>query len=333
MNTLKGWIFVFAVFTVTSSCLAQDFSPLAATISKDIVASGRKSVAVVDFTNLNGQPTELGRYLAEEFSDALVTDARSFDVIDRTHLEEILQEHKLESTGLISPSTIMQLGKISGVQTIVTGTITPFEDSVSLSVQVIDTQSARVFGAGTLSVPRTKTISQLLAESAGSGGSDGSSPGASSSNSSNAEARNSASGSARAQQLHLAPVHFGNGEFSINMTGCAAKGNKILCGGHITDTASSAKTIEFFPSSYMVDASGNQSTPVQQGAQYTIGVQIGSEKSRAVCCLTDTLQPDLPMSFRVWAVGLSPGTPYVSIVLNTSTHGTAIIRHVPVLKN
>lgn len=327
MKTLRGWIAVAAAFALVSSCFAQDFSPLAATISKDIVASGRKSVAVVDFTNLNGQPTELGRYLAEEFSDALVADAKSFDVIDRTHLEEILQEHKLESTGLISPSTIMKLGKISGVQTIVTGTITPFEDSVSLSVQVIDTQSARVFGAGTFSVPRTKTISQLLAESTGGASSGGSNTGSSSSG-----AQNTDSGSAQAQQVHLAPVHFANGNFTINMMGCKVNGEKILCEGHITDTGSSAEQLITLESSYMLDASGDESKAVQSyGFPCRIGIQVGSKRENPVCSSDTEFQPGLAMKFWVWASGLSLDTPDVSIVLNTES-GTAIMRNVPVLK-
>src|SRR5437899_296918 len=55
------------------------------------LSAGKKTVAVVDFTDLQGNVTELGRYLAEEFSTALVEEPRSFDVIDRIHLKVILQ--------------------------------------------------------------------------------------------------------------------------------------------------------------------------------------------------------------------------------------------------
>ena len=50
-------------------CVAQDLRSLASTVSQHISGSGRKSVAVVDFTDLDGNPTKLGRFLAEEFSD------------------------------------------------------------------------------------------------------------------------------------------------------------------------------------------------------------------------------------------------------------------------
>lgn len=148
-------------------CTAQDLRATAADLSQHISASGRKSVAVTDFTDLDGNPTELGRYLAEEFSDALFAEAKGFEVIDRTHLKAILQEHKLATTGLIDPSTARMLGQIAGVDTLVTGTITPFEEYVHLSVKVLDTETARILAADTIDVPRTKTISDLIAAAAG----------------------------------------------------------------------------------------------------------------------------------------------------------------------
>src|ERR1700733_16261592 len=118
---------VVVVFLATSLSAAQDLRSLASTISQHISSSGRKSAAVVDFTDLDGTPTKLGRFLAEEFSDALFSQASNFDVVDRTHLKALLQEHKLATTGLIDPATARELGRLAGVETLVTGTLTPFE--------------------------------------------------------------------------------------------------------------------------------------------------------------------------------------------------------------
>src|SRR5271154_2443233 len=94
----------------------QEVKQLSAKIAESISKSGRKTVAVVDFTDLEGNVTELGRFLAEEFSVALAGDAKEFEVIDRTNLKTILQEHKLASTGIIDPQTARKLGEIAGVQ-------------------------------------------------------------------------------------------------------------------------------------------------------------------------------------------------------------------------
>jgi hypothetical protein len=71
-------------------------------LSSAITKSGKKTVAVVDFTDLQGRVTEFGRFLAEEFSVALSADQSGFKVIDRTNLKTILQEHKLASTGVLT---------------------------------------------------------------------------------------------------------------------------------------------------------------------------------------------------------------------------------------
>jgi TolB-like protein len=142
----------------------QEVKQLSIQMAEAITKSGKKSVAVVDFTDLQGNVTELGRFLAEEFSVALAMAAKDFQVIDRTNLKTVLQEHKLASTGIIDPQTARKVGEITGVQALVSGTTTPFGDSVRLSVKVLDAATARVIGGFTADIPRTKAIEELLAK-------------------------------------------------------------------------------------------------------------------------------------------------------------------------
>jgi hypothetical protein len=55
-----------------------------------------------------------------------------------------------------------KIGQIAGAQALVTGTITPFGDSVRLSVKVLDAETAKVIGAVTSDMPRTNTVDELL---------------------------------------------------------------------------------------------------------------------------------------------------------------------------
>jgi len=166
-NRSKSLLLSLVIVVTVSPLWAQDMRPLSSALAKSIAASGRKTVAVVDFTDLQGNVTELGRFLAEELSVALTGDARNFEVIDRTHLKTILQEHKLATTGLIDPQTARKLGQIAGVDTLVTGNITPFGDSVRLSAKVLDTSTARIIGAASTDVPKTKAIEKLLGHGIG----------------------------------------------------------------------------------------------------------------------------------------------------------------------
>ncbi len=146
----------------TVPLFAQDMKTVSSSLASRIAASARKTVAVVDFTDLQGNATELGRFLAEQLSEDLVNDANGFRVIDREHLKTILQEHKLAATGLIDPTTIRKLGQIAGVDALVTGAITPFGDTVKLSAKVLDTSTAETIAAATIEVPKTKAIEDLL---------------------------------------------------------------------------------------------------------------------------------------------------------------------------
>ncbi|MGQ9571352.1 MAG: FlgO family outer membrane protein [Thermodesulfovibrionales bacterium] len=168
MKDVKVWR-LLGVLIALSSLMAQplmaydkEIKGLALTIGEQIAKAGKRSVAVVDFTDLQGNVTELGRFIAEEFSVALFGTGGVFEVIDRTHLKSILQEHKLALTGLIDPSTARKLGQIAGVHTIITGTITPFGDCVRLSAKVLDTETARVIGASSVEIAKTKAIEELL---------------------------------------------------------------------------------------------------------------------------------------------------------------------------
>ena len=150
------------IFPKLTLAYEQEISNLSSAIAWKASAAGKKTIAVVDFTDLQGNVTELGRFLAEELSVSLSSASKGFDVVDRTHLKSLLAEHKLSSTGLIDPKTARELGKIAGVDALVTGTITPFGDSIRLSIKVLDTETAKVIGASTANIAKTKAIEELL---------------------------------------------------------------------------------------------------------------------------------------------------------------------------
>ena len=135
---------------------------LSAKMAQKIVNSGKSKIAVVDFTDLKGNVTELGRFLAEEFSVALLESSQGFEVVDRTHLQSILKEHKLSETGLIDPQTARKLGQFAGVDALVTGSITPLGESVRLAVKVLDVESAKVISATSGNIPATDAIKTLM---------------------------------------------------------------------------------------------------------------------------------------------------------------------------
>lgn len=141
----------------------KEIQGISSTLAENITKAGKKMIAVVDFTDLQGNVTELGRFIAEEFSVTFAGAGKGFEVVDRTHLKSILTEHKLSASGIIDPQTARKLGQIAGVDALITGTITPFGDSVRLSVKILDTATAKVLGASSGDIAKTKAIEELLA--------------------------------------------------------------------------------------------------------------------------------------------------------------------------
>lgn len=163
---LAGFMFFIALTlmgTTPAKAYENEINSVSTTIGGKIVASGKKLVAVIDFVDLQGSVTELGRFLAEEFSTAIAGSGKGFEVVDRANLKMILAEHKLSATGIIDPATARKLGQVAGVQALITGTITPFGDSVRLSVKVLDTETAKVISAASVNIAKTKAIEELLA--------------------------------------------------------------------------------------------------------------------------------------------------------------------------
>ena len=236
--------FLFAI----PVCAAQDFQPLAANISQRINAAGRKSVAVIDFTDLDGNPTKLGRFLAEEFSDALFAEAKNFDVIDRTHLKVILQEHKLATSGLIDPATARKLGQITGVQALVSGTITPFEEHVHLSLKVLDTETAKIVAASTFDVPKTKTIGDLMTSEASPSGSPTPPVGR--------------TGNLQKGEAGVVPPGITRDDLLFVSRGCRDKGSTTTCFFSITNKSETTRRM-WFTGDFLVDSSGNQYNHMQ----------------------------------------------------------------------
>ncbi len=67
-----------------------------------------------------------GGALADLVTDQLV-NTNSFNVVDRSHLGAVLQEHALSASGEVSPATAVQAGRLIGAQYLVVGRIVQFQ--------------------------------------------------------------------------------------------------------------------------------------------------------------------------------------------------------------
>jgi hypothetical protein len=162
-------VLLAALAAAPARAAAPGIEALAERIVAGLEQSDLKAVGVYDFTDLRGQPTELGRFVAEELSSALVAAAanrkgRRIRVIDRLRLAQLLAERKLVATGLTAQEDqLRKVAAIAGVDGLVTGRITPFADSVHVAVKVLRAGSAEALVAEEVQLAKTPSLAELQA--------------------------------------------------------------------------------------------------------------------------------------------------------------------------
>jgi len=91
-------------------------------------AQTRPRIAVLEFDNISGEIRGvdrklLGRKVAEQILVEIVNSGK-FDVVERTQIEKAMTEQNFSISGAVDPTQAAQIGKISGVDFLVVGTIT-----------------------------------------------------------------------------------------------------------------------------------------------------------------------------------------------------------------
>lgn len=140
----------------------EGIDELTKSIVTDAAKFQKQKLAVVDFTDLAGNVTELGRFLAEELSVSLVLTGKGLEMVDRTQLNRIFQEQALSFSGALDPTAVRKVGQIAGVDALIAGTITDLGDTVRLTLKIMATNTGRLISAARTTIPKTGTISMLM---------------------------------------------------------------------------------------------------------------------------------------------------------------------------
>jgi curli biogenesis system outer membrane secretion channel CsgG len=98
-----------------------------------IAPAGRPVIGVLKFQDETGAmflQGGVGRALTTMLTNELSARA-AFTVVERQKLRAVLEEQDLSASGRVSPETSIAIGKLTGAQFLVTGTVTSFEEKVS----------------------------------------------------------------------------------------------------------------------------------------------------------------------------------------------------------
>jgi TolB-like protein len=106
----------------------------------------RKIIAIKDFEVIMGRNKEVGKYVQEDITTALVNSGQ-FNVVERLKLQSVLDELKLTQLGLTDPEGAKQVGKLLGANVILTGTLAATGDEWNVNLRLINTESGLITSA------------------------------------------------------------------------------------------------------------------------------------------------------------------------------------------
>jgi hypothetical protein len=100
-------------------------------------------VVVLDFETIGIEEGHYGRALSEILSTELAS-TNQFTIVERAQLGKILEEYKLQLSGLVDKQTAIEIGKLIGAQISVIGSITKFGDTYNVFVRFVNCQTGEI---------------------------------------------------------------------------------------------------------------------------------------------------------------------------------------------
>lgn len=231
--------------------LDQRVSELSQQIAAKISAKQKTTVAVVEFTDLQGNVTDFGRFLAEELVTRL-GDLEKFKVIERQLLNKIIAEQKLSLTGIVDPASAKQLGKILGVDAIVAGSVTNLAQSVRVNARLISAETGEVFATAAADIFKDESVTGLLAGQS-------------------VNKKESSQSSPPVKSQFRVNVR----DFIVDLKACRMLATSLLCSLTVTNDSSSDREVEVYA------GSSNLNRLVDEfGGEYVAKeLQLGADKS------------------------------------------------------
>jgi TolB-like protein len=164
----KNWILILSLTLIIffthafgQGGLDQRISELSQQIAKEMTEYNKTTIAVIEFSDLQGNVTDFGRFLAEELITRLY-QTKKFKVIERHLLNKIIAEQKLSLTGIVDPTSAKQLGKILSVDAIVSGSITDLAQSLRINARLISTETGEIFAVASTEIFKDESVIKLL---------------------------------------------------------------------------------------------------------------------------------------------------------------------------
>lgn len=123
----------------STTIVTSVFTLASAVVAVGVGAQEKPRIAVLAFENKTSWWQEaLGGAAADHLTTELVNQGR-FTVIEREMIDRIIEEQGFQTSGIVNPEHVVEIGRIAGVDYLLTGSVTRFS---------VDTKSAGIGGFG-----------------------------------------------------------------------------------------------------------------------------------------------------------------------------------------
>ena len=130
--------------------------------SNSLSASDKLKIAVLDFKTV-GDSAGLGEGAAEILRTTLIETGK-YIIIERGMLKQILEEQKLNLSGIIDPKEAVGIGKILGAKLVAVGSVVKLGESYTLNIRFVNVESGEVTSGKKLTAGSKEEIPALCGQ-------------------------------------------------------------------------------------------------------------------------------------------------------------------------
>ena len=128
---------------------SSDIQEMAKVMTMAAASRKIKRVAIVPFTSPRGASSFSGAIVSERLVIQILARG-DLDLVERGLLDKVLEEQRLGVFGIMDQDTVKNLGKVLGVDAILTGSIIELRNErVEINARLINTETAQVMAADT----------------------------------------------------------------------------------------------------------------------------------------------------------------------------------------
>lgn len=137
---------------------AEPLQKLARRLQEGLESRDNRKIAVLGFPYPDGAQSS-GSTIVQERLTTYLAQGKAAQVIERARLQAVLEELRLERSGVVDARTSHELGRILGVGAVVTGTLNDLPNGLTeVNARLIETETGKVLSAGRAELERTWSV-------------------------------------------------------------------------------------------------------------------------------------------------------------------------------